>query len=258
MTSSFSRKLRSLRAFSAAAALSAFALTAAAADPDMNPLSPESFTYRTKDGTLLELTALADNAVRVRATPNKAFSKKPEFILTKAKPRAFTKVRETADGFVCTIGDLTVELEYAPGSSGILPATDEELAADREKGANLLMFHDRNQSPTSGLTENVRARKFTKSLSNDAPADSYCVETTFVPRSTFVRRIPLSHEIQFGLGQFQDGVLNIANQPRQLLQVNTQASVPFVYSPSGYGLLWHNYSRTLFNPADTQIGRAHV
>ena len=98
MTSSFSRKLHSLRAFSAAAALSAFAM-AAAADPVTNPLSPESFTYRTKDGILLELTALADNAVRVRATPNKAFSKKPEFILTNAKPRAFTKVRETADGF---------------------------------------------------------------------------------------------------------------------------------------------------------------
>ena len=79
-----------LRAFSAAAALSAFALTAAAADPDTNPLSPESFTYRTDDGLLIELTALADNAVRVRYTPNKAFSKKPEFILANAKPRAFT------------------------------------------------------------------------------------------------------------------------------------------------------------------------
>ena len=243
-----SRHILSLRAVSAAVALSALALTAAAADADTNPLSPDSFTYRTKDGMLLELTALADNAVRVRATPNKAFSQKPEFILTNAKPRAFTNIQETADGFNCTIGDLTVLLEYTP--DGISAVTDEELAADREKGANWLRFYYRNQSSTSGLSERIRARKFTKSLSNDAPEDSYCVEATFTN--------PIGREVQFGLGQFQDGVLNIANQPRQLLQVNTQASVPFLYSPSGYGILWHNYSRTLFNPADEPIELTRV
>ena len=59
---------KTFRAFSAAVALSALALTAAAADPDTNPISPESFTYRTDDGLLIELTALADNAIRVRYT----------------------------------------------------------------------------------------------------------------------------------------------------------------------------------------------
>ncbi|MBR6240734.1 MAG: glycosyl hydrolase family 31, partial [Lentisphaeria bacterium] len=243
-----SRHILSLRAVSAAVALSALALTAAAADADTNPLSTESFTYRTKDGMLLELTALADNAVRVRATPNKAFSQKPEFILTNAKPIPFKNVSETSDGLALSAGDLTVLLEYTP--DGISAVTDEELAADREKGANCLTFYYRNQTSISGLTERIRARKFTKSLSNDAPEDSYCVEATFTN--------PIGREVQFGLGQFQDGVLNIANQPRQLLQVNTQASVPFLYSPSGYGILWHNYSRTLFNPADEPIELTRV
>ena len=231
-----------LRAFSAAVAFSALALTAAAADPDTNPLSPDSFTYRTKDGMLLELTALADNAVRVRATPNKAFSNKPEFILTNAKPRKFTDVRETADGFICSIGDLTVSLNYTTG--GFTTKTDDEIAADRAKGPNKLTFRERNDS---GLTESIRARKFSKSPSRDADADSFCIETTFTPGN------PLSDELLFGLGQFQDGVLNLAGQPRQLIQVNTQASVPFLYSTDGYGILWHNYSRTLFNPADEPI-----
>ena len=224
-----------LRAFSAAAALSAFALTATAADPDTNPLSPESFTYRTEGGLLIELTALADNAVRVRATPNKAFSKKPEFILTNAKPRAFTDARETADGFICKTDDLTVSLDYSTG--GVTTKTDNEIAADRAKGPNKLTFRERNDS---GLTEYIRTRKFTKSPSRDADADSYCIETTFGN--------PLGSELQFGLGQFQDGALDIAGLPRQLLQVNTQASVPFLYSTDGYGILWHNYSRTEFNP----------
>ena len=233
-----------LRAFSAAAALSAFALTAAAADPDTNPLSPESFTYRTEGGLLIELTALADNAVRVRATPNKAFSKKPEFILMNAKPRAFTDVQRLSKGFTCKIGDLTVNLNYTTG--GVTTKTDVEIAADRAKGGNKLFFSD-SSTQLPGLLEFVRARKFTKSLSNDAPADSYCIETLFSSRD------PLSDELLFGLGQFQDGVLNLAGQPRQLIQVNTQASVPFLYSTDGYGILWHNYSRTLFNPADMPI-----
>ena len=214
------------RAFSVAAVLSAAAFvpsclqSAYTADAEVNPLSPVSFTYHAKDGTLIELTALTDNSVRVRSTKNKAFSNKPEFILTGAKPRAFTKVRQNADGFTCTIDDLSVRYQ---GST--------------------LSFSDAKH-PSSNLQENVGARKFGKSLSRDAAADSYCVESTFVSPGA---------EFQFGLGQFQDSVLNIKNQPRQLIQVNTQASVPFLYSTAGYGLLWHNYSRTEFNPADTPI-----
>ena len=214
------------RAFSVAAVLSAAAFvpsclqSAYTADAEVNPLSPVSFTYHAKDGTLIELTALTDNSVRVRSTKNKTFSNKPEFILTGAKPRAFTKVRQNADGFTCTIDDLSVRYQ---GST--------------------LSFSDAKH-PSSNLQENVGARKFGKSLSRDAAADSYCVESTFVSPGA---------EFQFGLGQFQDSVLNIKNQPRQLIQVNTQASVPFLYSTAGYGLLWHNYSRTEFNPADTPI-----
>ena len=51
-----------------------------------------------------------------------------------------------------------------------------------------------------------------------------------------------------GLGQFQDGALDIRNLPRRLVQVNTQASVPFMVSTRGWGLYWHSYARVDFNP----------
>ena len=54
----------------------------------------------------------------------------------------------------------------------------------------------------------------------------------------------------YGLGQFQDGHLNIKGLSRRLTQVNTQISVPFLLSSNGYGLLWNNYGLTDFNPAD--------
>ena len=226
-----SRKLRSLRAFSAAAALSAFALTAAAADPDTNPLSPDSVTYRTKDGILIELTALADNAVRVRSTPNPAFTTLPEFILTDAKPLAFSNVKQDDETITCSIRNgITVQLNKQDGSIGFY---EFEHNVDSEE-AFLREVTELSWFP---------GRKFSPSVSRDAPANSHCVETTFLSNGTRL----------FGLGQFQDGVLNIRNLPRQLIQVNTQASVPFLYDRSGYGLLWHNYSRTEFNPANTPI-----
>ena len=60
-------------------------------------------------------------------------------------------------------------------------------------------------------------------------------------------------EFLFGLGQFQDGNYNLRNVTRRLTQVNSQISLPFIYSSKGYGLLWHQYGLTDFNPADSFI-----
>lgn len=60
-------------------------------------------------------------------------------------------------------------------------------------------------------------------------------------------------EYLFGLGQFQDGHYNLRNIPRKLIQVNTQIAIPFLYSSKGYGILWHQYGLTDFNPADQSI-----
>jgi alpha-D-xyloside xylohydrolase len=60
-------------------------------------------------------------------------------------------------------------------------------------------------------------------------------------------------EYLFGLGQFQDGHYNLRNVTRRLTQVNSQISIPFIYSSKGYGLLWHQYGLTDFNPADSFV-----
>lgn len=60
-------------------------------------------------------------------------------------------------------------------------------------------------------------------------------------------------EALFGLGQFQDGYLDIRGLSRRLTQVNTQISIPFFYSSRGFGLLWNNYGMTEFNPADQKV-----
>jgi alpha-D-xyloside xylohydrolase len=60
-------------------------------------------------------------------------------------------------------------------------------------------------------------------------------------------------EYLFGLGQFQDGQYNLRNISRKLVQVNSQIAIPFLYSNRGYGILWHQYGLTQFNPADNLV-----
>lgn len=60
-------------------------------------------------------------------------------------------------------------------------------------------------------------------------------------------------EVLHGLGQFQDGHFNLKDVSRKLIQVNSQIAIPFLYSSKGYGILWHQYGLTEFNPADHQI-----
>ena len=81
-------------------------------------------------------------------------------------------------------------------------------------------------------------------LSRSIVADSVQDRATFNVTETF--QSPADEHL-YGLGQFQDGYLDVRQLPRRLTQVNTQISIPFVLSSKGYGLLWNNYGLTNFN-----------
>lgn len=70
--------------------------------------------------------------------------------------------------------------------------------------------------------------------------------------ATLVLQSP-QDEYLYGLGQFQDGYLNVRGLTRRLTQVNTQIAIPFVLSNKGYGLLWNNYGLTNFNPTSEKV-----
>ena len=57
----------------------------------------------------------------------------------------------------------------------------------------------------------------------------------------------------YGIGQFQNGLMNWKNVPLRLKQYNQEIIVPYLVSTKGYGLLWNNYSVTEFNPAEHVI-----
>lgn len=54
-------------------------------------------------------------------------------------------------------------------------------------------------------------------------------------------------EAIYGLGQFQDGIMNYRGHDVTLFQQNTVAVVPMFVSTNHYGILWDNYSLTRFH-----------
>ena len=56
----------------------------------------------------------------------------------------------------------------------------------------------------------------------------------------------------YGGGEYQNGLINYRGVPVELVQFNTEASVPFFSSTKGYGLLWDSNSWTYLNPPTGQ------
>lgn len=89
--------------------------------------------------------------------------------------------------------------------------------------------------------ENKRARVFKPSVAGG----ENCLEVT-------QRFVPTQEEALYGLGQYQDGVMNYRGRSVLLLQANMDIVNPFLVSTRGYGILWDNYSSTQFE--DTNEG----
>lgn len=68
--------------------------------------------------------------------------------------------------------------------------------------------------------------------------------------ATFHARLNLCFadgEALYGLGQYQEGVMNYRGHTVTLAQENTQVAVPFLLSSRSYGLLLDNYSKQIFS-----------
>ncbi len=51
----------------------------------------------------------------------------------------------------------------------------------------------------------------------------------------------------YGLGEYQDGKINRRGKKIVMVQSNQQDVIPFIVSTNNYGILWDNYSKTIFD-----------
>ena len=169
------------------------------------------------DGTL-SISPLSENAVRIKFY-KESEAKLPELVLTSGGVTPKFKVL-----------DSPAKLEIKTKSIRVL----------LDKYTGKLSYA--NNAGKVFLSEEAGTRKLTLGSIQGEPC--YEAEQSFESPSD---------EYIFGLGQFQDGQYNLKNVARRLMQVNTQISIPFIYSSKGYGLLWHQYGLTDFNPTNNVI-----
>lgn len=178
-------------------------------------------TLITDHGTL-QLIPLTKNAVRIKFA-KKDMSLLPDWVyLENSNPPTY-KIKEQGDILFLLMEQLIVEINKESGRIIYKDVHGNRLLA--EEGRSLV------ESSVQGF-------------------EMYCAEQKFASPKD---------EHLYGLGQFQDGYLNVRGLSRRLTQVNTQISIPFVLSSKGYGLLWNNYGLTEFNPIDMKVEmlRAH-
>lgn len=173
--------------------------------------------FKTEKGTFA-FYPLSDNSIRVQFF---TVEKKdlPELVFEGKNTLPEYKVNDSKKAIKIAMKGLVVELDKK---------TDE------------LRFFDANKKLLLSEKANSRVLKPTTVLG----------ETCFFVEQSF--ESPADEAI-FGLGQFQDGNYNLKGLARRLTQVNSQIAIPFIYSSAGYGLLWHQYGLTDFNPADNFV-----
>ena len=176
---------------------------------------PGAVRIDTPQGTLC-LEPMTEDAIRVRMTPEGAPGLEELIFTENAKTPKYSVERRG--------GDVTVRTARMAAAYSAADGTLRFLDAD---GNVLLEEKARSVVPAEVQGEAAWA----VSATFDSPAGEHL----------------------YGTGQFQDGYLDIRGLTRRLTQVNTQIALPMVLSSRGWGLLWHNYGLTDFNPADHSV-----
>lgn len=176
---------------------------------------PKAVRIDTPQGTLC-LEPVAEDAIRVRMTPEGA-PELGELIFTeKAKTPKYT-VERSGDDVIVRTAKMSAVWNAEAQALSFLDADDNLLL--RECGHSVV------PAEVQGEPAWAASARF------DSPAGEHL----------------------YGTGQFQDGYLDIRGLTRRLTQVNTQIALPMILSNRGWGLLWHNYGLTDFNPADHSL-----
>lgn len=166
---------------------------------------------------VLNITPLSDKAIRVQW--EKGMREEREFVLINKLPVPAFQFSETPSKLRLSTKAVTVLFDKRTGAINYSDNAGGIFLSERPGGRRLIA------DTVAGQKCFVAEQRF------DSPAGEYL----------------------FGLGQFQDGHFNLRNVARKLIQVNSQISIPFVYSNKGYGILWHQYGLTYFNAADDEV-----
>jgi alpha-D-xyloside xylohydrolase len=171
---------------------------------------------RVHDAEILRIEAWGAHGLRVRATQRAEIDERNDWALLPHTGARGQVIIDGAEGSI-TNGEITARV--GPGGRVTFRNAGGEVVLDER-------WRVRGTPDTVFSSVEVKGREF-----KPGPGDTWRIAARFEARDG---------ERLYGMGQYQDGRLDLKGSVLELAQRNSQASVPFLLSSQGYGLLWNN------------------
>lgn len=167
-----------------------------------------------QDGETLLISPWGKNSLRIRST----------FLGDLSEESAALLEPEKTEPAIC------IEEKRATITNGKIRA--ELTVYGWRSYARIQFYNQKNEllleEITDGVALNLKARHF-----KPLPGGNYRLKASFVANEG---------EKIYGMGQYQQEIMNLKGCNMELAHRNSQASVPFMISNRGYGFLWNNAS----------------
>jgi Alpha-glucosidases, family 31 of glycosyl hydrolases len=161
----------------------------------------------------LRFQVSTDSMIRVLYSPRREFPHVAEYVVIRSDwPQTSFNVNEAADNITLATAKLTVVIARKDSSIVFYDAAGKKLAQENDRTM--------------------------------APVDVNGEKTYHLERFTNMWD---TQEAFYGLGQHQGGVFSWRGESVDMVQDNTNISIPLLLSSNGYGIFWNNPSRSRFN-----------
>ncbi|HEV8511671.1 MAG TPA: TIM-barrel domain-containing protein [Cyclobacteriaceae bacterium] len=169
----------------------------------------------------VKLQVVADNIIRVVASPSDTFSRdKSLAVLNDLKIASNWKAEKSGDNVTLSTKSLRAIISLITGEVSFTDSTGKVLLSEKRGGGKYF---------------------------EAAKVEDYACNRI---RQVFESS---NDEAFYGLGGHQNGQMNYKGQDVELAQHNIVDVIPFLYSSKNYGILWDNYSISKFgDPRDYQ------
>ncbi|MFZ5941630.1 MAG: TIM-barrel domain-containing protein [Bacteroidota bacterium] len=165
----------------------------------------------TDSASVLRLIVETDRIIRVSAFPGNSLPSDSSLVSVLSPSKVKWEVKSTDNGLVLSTEKMSVSVDLPSGRLEFKDADGKSLLAEPETGG----------------------RRFTRSSDPAFLGIQQVFETG-------------ADEGLYGLGQHQNGEMNLKGKDIDLFQHNIVAVNPFLVSSKNYGILWDNYSITRF------------
>lgn len=168
------------------------------------------------EAKVLRLLPMREDVIRVSSSPLDSLDNIPQSIMVVAQPQAVNfDLQKNGNELTLTTKAISAKVNLVSGQLNFFDAAGKPLLSTAHSG------------------------KFAKVTADPSPVD----EDSFAISQSFLRT---EGEAYYGLGQHQNGQVNLADENVYLTTHNLVITIPYLVSSNNYGILWDNNSDSLY------------